>query len=122
MWLKLTGAGIRLHYFHKPTVGYRQHGRALNNNNWQGVIRPDFKMRHAIRRQFAHPDLPWEIAGKENFRFTTSKLFLFLGLANSSVAIRNLFNFIVNYLNPFTYIHYLKRKLPGRHRQNRFYS
>lgn len=122
MWLKLTKAGYKLHYFHKPTVGYRMHGNALNNNNWRGTVRSDFEVRHQMRKQVAHPYLPWELRAKENFMFFVSKVFFLLGLQNREGATKRLHRFITYYLNPFTYIHYLKRKTPGRYRASYFHK
>jgi glycosyltransferase involved in cell wall biosynthesis len=122
MWLKLTNGGYKLHYFHKPTVGYRMHAGALNNNAWQGIINPNYKVIHQMRQKVAHPHLPWELAAKENFVFYVAKLFLWLNFRHKMGLIKQLYRLIAYYLNPFTYIHYIKKKLPGGHRNHHFYK
>jgi len=121
MWLKLTKAGYRLHYFHHPTVGYRMHANALNNNAWQGTVRPDYNKIHQMRQQVAHPYLPWEIAARENFAFYVARIVTFFNLHQRTGMVKKAYRFIIHYLNPFNYLYHIKKRLPGSHRASHFY-
>ena len=121
MWLKLTGSGERLYYFHKPTAGYRVHSNAANNTGEEFLFKPSVLYIFKIRKHIAHPHLPWEIVAAEYQRYYTSKFFQMLGLN-----VKNKFTTIMYrtgcfYLNPFHYVFAIKKRLP-KSKKSIFYN
>jgi glycosyltransferase involved in cell wall biosynthesis len=120
MWLKLTHSGERLCYFHKPTVGYRIHSKALNNVGDDVIFKPSVLKGYAIRKAIAHPYLPWEMGKSEQFVYWISKFFQENGWNKNTGLNPKLYHIASFYLNPFHYIYAFKKRLPGN-RQNPFY-
>ena len=121
MWLKLTGSGERLYYFHKPTAGYRIHSNAANNTGEEVLFKPSVLYIFEIRKHIAHPHLPWEIVAAEYQQYYTSKFFQMLGLN-----VKNKFTTIMYrtgcfYLNPFHYVFAIKKRLP-KSKKSIFYN
>jgi alpha-1,3-rhamnosyltransferase len=113
MWLKLTKAGIRLHYFHAPTVGYRIHEQATNNTGNKVLFKPSVVNSFSIRKQMCHKHLPWEMVASEHQQYISSRLFLMLGLNIKNRYTILLYKFCCFYLNPFHYVFVLKKRLPS---------
>ena len=122
MWLKLTRAGYKLSYFHKETVGYRMHNKALNNRDEQLLIKPQYFTLHKIRKQVAHPFLPWEMVASENFTYHVSKMFYRLGWNSESVGLKRFYHLLVYYANPFYYIYVAKKRLVKDGSKQYFYK
>lgn len=122
MWLKLTKAGEKLHYFHKETVGYRMHANAMNNVSGDLLFRPSLIKGYQVRKQYAHPYLPWDIVGSEKYIVMVSKIFDATGMNKKTPAFAMLYNMGTIYLNPFRYIIFFKKKIMKRGRQNIFYA
>jgi alpha-1,3-rhamnosyltransferase len=111
MWLKLTQKGYRLHYFHKPTVGYRQHDSALNNTHGTELFKPLEIKAYYVRKQYAHPHLPFLRRKREDWAYTVKKLFQSAGWhTKSTPQKRQLLKLLEVYLNPWYYIDALQRK------------
>jgi alpha-1,3-rhamnosyltransferase len=121
MWLKLTKAGIRLDYFHKVTVGYRIHSKATNNVSNSVLFKPAIFNSFKIRKQLAHPYLPWEIIASEYHIYGVSSVFSLLNWNKKTRVLALLYRVCCFYLNPFQYVYALKKRLP-MNRQNIFYS
>jgi glycosyltransferase involved in cell wall biosynthesis len=111
MWLKLTEAGIRLHYFPKVTVGYRLHSKATNNVSNTVLFRPSIFYSFKIRKELAHPKLPWEIVASEYHIYYVSRLFSSMNWNKKTKLYSNLYRVFCFYLNPFQYVYALKKRL-----------
>ena len=111
MWLKLTKSGVRLHYFHKATVGYRIHANALNNTGNNVLFKPSVLKSHAIREKMAFPFLPWDIVKSEQFVYAISKFFNSFGLNKNSKINYILYRLLTVYCNPFQYIYAIKKRM-----------
>jgi glycosyltransferase involved in cell wall biosynthesis len=121
MWLKLTGSGERLYYFHKVTVGYRIHAKATNNKAEGLLFKPSIFNSFEIRKKLAHPHLPWEIVASEFHTYLVSKFFSQMNWNKKTKTFEGLYKVSCFYLNPFQYIYALKKRLP-MNKQNTFYS
>jgi alpha-1,3-rhamnosyltransferase len=120
MWLKLTKAGERLYYFHKKTVGYRIHAKATNNTGDDVVFKPSVLNAFVIRKKFAHPFLPWEIAASEHHVYRVSKVFQAIGWNKKSKITNTAYRIGCFYLNPFHYIYSFKKRM-SHNKSNPFY-
>ena len=121
MWLKLTREGEQLYYFHKPTVGYRMHAKAANNVGDDVLFKPSVFNGFAIRKIAAHPFLPWELVGSEQFIYGVSKFFQKIGWNRNTKLHGKLYQVFSYWINPFHYIYAIKKRLPNN-RNNPFYS
>jgi glycosyltransferase involved in cell wall biosynthesis len=111
MWLKLTSAGIRLHYFHKETVGYRVHPKATNNSGQDVLIKPSQFNNYLIRKEYAHPHLPKLIVLDESWVYHISVLFRKIGITRKTKFNSNLYKLMTVYLNPFFYGKAISKKI-----------
>lgn len=111
MWLKLTDAGNRLHYFHKPTVGYRQHQDATNNKGNSVLFKPSEVNSYPVRKKYVHPHLHWTIVCKEVWRYRVSKIFISLGWTKNSAFLRSLYALMTVHLNPFIYLQAINQRI-----------
>lgn len=121
MWLKLTKAGIRLYYFHQPTVGYRIHAKATNNTGAEVLFKPSVINGFQVRQKWAHPELPFEIVASEYFTYSISVLFQKMGWNKKNTFYGGVYRLSTVYLNPFHYFYALKKRLPSN-RTNPFYN
>lgn len=112
MWLKLTQAGYRLHYFHKPTVGYRQHDAALNNTHATELFKPLSIKAYAVRKAYAHPYLPFFRRKSEDWSYGVKKVFQSLGWHKKTTPFRKrLLKLMTIYVNPWHYLDAAQRRL-----------
>jgi alpha-1,3-rhamnosyltransferase len=121
MWLKLTGSGEKLFYFHEATVGYRVHSKAANNVGDSMLFKPSVFNTYAIRKKVAHPYLPWEMVQSERYVFRISQFFQTVGWNKNFKIYSVFYRFACFYGNPFYYIYSFKKRMP-RHKKNLFYS
>jgi glycosyltransferase involved in cell wall biosynthesis len=121
MWLKLTKAGERLHYFHKITVGYRIHAKATNNVGGEVLFKPSIFNSFAIRKQVAHPSLPWEIVASEYHIHAVSKFFNQMNWNKKTKIFTWLYRISCFYINPFQYVYAFKKRLSSN-KLNTFYN
>jgi glycosyltransferase involved in cell wall biosynthesis len=110
MWLKLTRAGFRLFYFHTATVGYRQHSKALNNMQQQGLFKPLLLKMLPLKKRYVYPYLPWDIVWADRYRIAVSQLFNGLSLNRNNKYCSTLYAVLSIYTNPFRYIIYFKKR------------
>jgi glycosyltransferase involved in cell wall biosynthesis len=122
MWLKLTRAGNKLHYFHKPTVGYRRHQQALNNMTDYGLFKPLMLRAAAVRQKFVFPYLPWDIAGSEKHILMVSGFFERMRINKRTALFSALYKLATIFFNPFRYIIFLKKKLLKKGDSDLFYA
>lgn len=112
MWLKLTQAGYRLHYFHKPTVGYRQHQAALNNTHGTELFKPLAIKAYAVRKAYAHPYLPFFRRKSEDWSYGVKKVFQSLGWHKKATPRKKrLLKLMTIYVNPWHYLDAAQRRL-----------
>jgi glycosyltransferase involved in cell wall biosynthesis len=109
MWLKLTQANKKLHYFHTTTVGYRIHSKATNNTGEDLLFKPSVLNSHLVRVKFAHPHLPWYVNSEENWIYFTTVAFNNLGIIKKTPFKAFLYKFFSTYCNPFFYINYIRK-------------
>jgi len=111
MWLKLTGAGIRLHYFHKETVGYRMHSKATNNNGLDVLVKPSEINNYKIRKKYAHPHLPKLQVLDEIWVHKVALLFKKMGIIRKTKANVVFYKAMTVFLNPFFYFKTIAKKI-----------
>ena len=111
MWLKLTGTGIRLYYFHKETVGYRMHSKATNNNGQDVLVKSSVINSYLIRKTYAHPHLPKLVVLDEKWIHSMALLFKNLGITKKTKVNVALYKLTTVYLNPFFYCLAISRKI-----------
>ena len=111
MWLKLTSTGIRLHYFHKETVGYRMHSKATNNNGQDVLVKSSVINSYLIRKTYAHPHLPKLVVLDEKWIHSMALLFKNLGITKKTKVNVALYKLTTVYLNPFFYCLAISRKI-----------
>ena len=121
MWLKLTKAGERLHYFHTVTVGYRIHSKATNNTGGEVLFKPSVLNSYLVRKKYAHPHLPWEIVASEYQIYCVSKFFQLIGCNTKNIITHSVYALGCFYLNPFHYVYAMKKRMPSA-KNNPFYS
>lgn len=110
MWLKLTKAGIRLHYFHKPTVGYRIHAQATNNTG-AVLFKPSVINAFKIRKKYAHPFLPKMLVLKETWGYYITLGFKKMGITKASSLNKFLYQTTTIYLNPFFWFNTIAKRV-----------
>ena len=120
MWLKLTGSGERLHYFHKVTVGYRIHSKAGNNVGNHVIFKPSVLNSYNIRKTMCHSFLPWEIVYSEKVVNVVSLFFQKMGWNHNTKLYTTLYLIACVYVNPFHYVYAIKKRLPFT-KNNHFY-
>ena len=111
MWLKLTRSGIKLHYFHKPTVGYRIHQRAINNKGDIALFSPSEIYNYTVRKKYAHPHLPWLIVARETWTYHVSRIFEAFGWNKNTACLRWWYAICTIYLNPFVYLQAVRQRI-----------
>lgn len=107
-WLKLTQSGVKLFYFHIPTVGYRIHANATNNTG-EVLFKPSVLNSYLVRKKYAHPYLPKYQSAFETWQYKMTLGFKKLGITQKTNLNQWLYKTFVIYLNPFFYYKYFKR-------------
>lgn len=121
MWLKLTRAGERLYYLHKPTAGYRIHYNAANNTGQEVLFKPSALYTFEIRKRVAHRYLPWEMVASEYHVYCITRWFQQFGWNKKQPFYQLMYRLGCFYLNPFHYIYSLKKRMPAA-KNNHFYN
>ena len=111
MWLKLTKAGISLHYFHKPTVGYRIHSKATNNTGDNVLFKPSVINSYKVRQKYAHPHLPWLAVKQETWGYYVTILFKNIRLTKATTLSRFIYKMATIYLNPFFWMNAVNKRI-----------
>ncbi|WP_445454321.1 glycosyltransferase family 2 protein [Flavobacterium sp. 25HG05S-40] len=111
MWLKLTGSGEKLYYFHQETVGYRMHSKANNNTGQDVLIKPSVIHGFPVRKKYAHPHLPKLMVWDENWIYRTALLFKKMGITKKTTFNVKLYALLSVYLNPFHYLNAISNKI-----------
>lgn len=110
MWLKLTQAGIRLYYFHKPTVGYRVHRKAINNTG-DLLFKPSEINSYLVRAKYAHPHLHWLQVKQENWAYRISKFFVARKWMDPNPLNRFFYRCCTVFINPFFWTNVFRKRL-----------
>jgi len=58
MWLKLTKAGYRIHYFNRITALYRLTNESLSANKKEGLFNNSLHTYERVRKKYVYPELP----------------------------------------------------------------
>jgi alpha-1,3-rhamnosyltransferase len=111
MWLKLTKAGIRLYYFHTPTVGYRIHANATNNTGNDVLFKPSVINGFKVRQVYAHPHLPRLVVKQETWSYYVTIIFMKLGINKASPWNNFLYKMGTIYFNPFFWVHAVSKRI-----------
>lgn len=111
MWLKLTKAGIKLYYFHIPTVGYRIHSNATNNTGENLLFKPSVLNSYLVRKKFVHSHLPWWQVKQEAWNYSITKIFKKFNIINETSFNKNIYKIATVYCNPFFLIGAIARKI-----------
>ncbi len=111
MWLKLTKAGIRLHYFHTPTVCYRIHAYATNNTGSDVLFKPSVINGFKVRQIFAHPHLPKLVVKHEIWTYYVTTIFMKLGIKKASPWNSFIYKMAIIYFNPFFWVHAVSKRM-----------
>jgi alpha-1,3-rhamnosyltransferase len=111
MWLRLTKAGIRLHYFHTPTVGYRIHANATNNTGDDVLFKPSVINGFKVRQVYAHPHLPRLVVKQETSSYYVTIIFMKLGINKASPWNNFLYKMGTIYFNPFFWVHAVSKRI-----------
>lgn len=114
MWLRLTKAGYKLHYFHSPTAGYRIHSGATNNTG-ETLFKPSVINSFRVRQKYAHPYLPALLVWKEFWVYQISVLFLKMGWNKPTPVTKATYKMLTVTLNPFLYLAKLSQILQKNH-------
>ncbi len=110
MWLKLTQSGIKLFYFHIPTVGYRIHANATNNTG-EVLFKPAVLNGYLVRKKYAHQYLPWWQAKQEMWAYHLTKGFSFFKITKLTVFNKSIYKIATVYCNPFFIIGVVARRI-----------
>ena len=110
MWLKLTKAGLRLHYFHKATVGYRIHANAINNTG-EVLFKPSVINGFKVRKKYAHAFLPKMLVLQETWGYYITLGFKKIGITKASSLNKFLYHTTTVYLNPFFWFNAIAKRL-----------
>lgn len=110
MWLKLTQAGNRLFFFEKPTVGYRQHSKAMNNTVTPVLVKQSIFKSYSFRKATVHSYLPWDIVWTERLTMFVAFVFDKMHINKDTPLLRALFRLLTVYMNPFKYFSFFKKR------------
>jgi alpha-1,3-rhamnosyltransferase len=99
MWLKLTGAGIKLHYFNKLTVAYRRHSNSVNHIKSNSLFAPSALNNYKVRKKYVFPKYPKLKLLAEEYEYFWIRFFHNYNL--NKIQFKGLFAFLGRYSNPF---------------------
>ena len=111
MWLKLTGSGERMYYFHKETVGYRMHSKATNNNGQNVLFKSSVINSYDVRKKYAYPHLPWLVVKTEQYIYMVSLFFRAIGITKKTKFNLFLYKLLTVHTNPFIYLNAIHKKI-----------
>jgi len=110
MWLNLTQSGIKLFYFHIPTVGYRIHANATNNTG-EVLFKPAVLNGYLVKKKYAHQYLPWWQAKQEMWAYHLTKGFSFFKITKPTEFNKSIYKIATVYCNPFFIIGVVARRI-----------
>ncbi len=104
LWLKLTKAGFKLHFFSDVTVKHRKHAEAVFNTTEKLLIKPSFLRNESLRKEYVYPYISRIYRMDYRYRYFLSG-FLSRVFANKSNAITRLIAVaLLKYFNPFFWV------------------
>lgn len=121
LWLNLTRKGYKLHFMHKVTVNYRRHSSAQNNTGNPQVVNPNYFKEEDMRKIYTYPYMPPLKKMDARFKWHASQLFRIKWLNKDTklnVLLWQLFTF---YLNPFSYVIAVKKRVDPKVKGNELY-
>jgi len=121
LWLNLTRKGHKLHFMHKVTVNYRRHSSAQNNTGIVYAVNPNYFKLEEMRKVYTYPYMPALKRMDSRFRWHASQIFRLKALNRGTKAHIFLANLFTFYLNPFSYIIAIKKRLDPKVRGNELY-
>lgn len=121
LWLNLTKNGHKLYFMDNVTVNYRQHSKAINNTGIPCLINPNYFKEEDFRKLYTYPYLPSEVRLNQRYNWYVSQIFRNERLNKNKKPNRFLHTLLTQYLNPFEYYIYLRKRLCKSLRNNDFY-
>ncbi|MBN2611606.1 MAG: glycosyltransferase [Bacteroidales bacterium] len=122
LWLNLTRNGHRLHFIDKVTVNYRRHEHAINNNNNDQVINPNYFRAEDFRRVYTYPYLPADIRLNQKYIWYMSQPFRLRWLNKNRKFNWLVYSLATVYLNPFRYYLWVKKRICKTGKNDEFYA
>ncbi|MCU4173860.1 glycosyltransferase [Carboxylicivirga sp. N1Y90] len=121
LWLNLTRAGFKIHFMEKITVNYRRHKKAINNTGINYLINPNYFRSEEFRKIYTYQYLPLDLRCSARLFWLYSQLFRAEKNNKNTVWRKRVFSLLTFYLNPFTYVIWLRKRLIPSVRQSEFY-
>lgn len=122
LWLNLTRCGHRLYFMDKITVNYRKHQNAINNLQYNYLIKPNYFRTETFRRENIYPFLPVDIRRSRQWKWLVSQLFRFDFTNRNIWLLRMIYLILIKYLNPFEYQVFIRSKMSPNLSKSEFYS
>ena len=121
LWLNLTRTGHKLHFMHKVTVNYRRHSHALNNTVIFHVVNPNYFKEEEMRKIYTYPYMPPLKRMDARYKWYASQIFRLKGFNRDTKINILLSQMLTFYLNPFSYIIAIKKRVDPKVRGNELY-
>lgn len=121
LWLNLTRNGYKLHFMHKVTVNYRRHGSAQNNTGNPQVVNPNYFKEEDMRKIYTYPYMPPLKKMDARFKWYASQVFRIKWMNKSTKLNILLWQLFTFYLNPFSYVIALKKRVDPKVKGNELY-
>jgi len=119
--LNLTKRGYKLFFMEKKTVLYRQHHGAVNNTIKKYILKPHYFKTENFRKRYIYPYIPWDIRLSHKYNWVVNQIFKIDFLNKENLINRSIY-FIINIINPFKYIIYIKSHYIKKYKDNIFYQ
>lgn len=122
LWLNLTRNGHKLHFMHEVTVNYRRHARALNNTEIPHVINPNYFKEEGMRKVYTYPYMPPLKRMDSRYKWYASQIFRLKSFNKKTKVNTVLMELLTFYLNPFSYVIAIFKRVDPKVRENELYS
>jgi len=122
LWLNLTRNGHKLYFLHKVTVNYRRHSNAQNNILVRHVVNPNYFKEEKMRKIYTYPHMPPLKRMHARFAWYASQVFRLKRLNRETKFNMKVHELLTFYLNPFSYVIAVMKRLDPKVRQNELYS
>ena len=115
LWLKATKFGYKIDYMNRLTVNYRIHGDSICQSTYRttNLVNPVSFRNEDLRKKYIYPN--YNILAVWRFRYEFLSKKFFLNKENNQLNRWLLNSVILKYLNPFTYIFAIIRKITGNY-------
>lgn len=122
LWVKITKAGHRLSFMNEITVLYRMHSNALNNITGEKLVKQSYFAGEEFRKKYTYPFLPLDVKCNQRYTWLVCQIFRFGNLNFRNRFSVLLYNILLEFINPFRYIIWLRRSLKPELANDEFYS